>query len=188
MSSFELSWKNFVGGVWYGSSPEQNYDELQLALAYTRSIGDFEFYVGYTHFRFPFEDTHEDEVGAGLVWSGLPMDIELSADVYYSFETDGYFAELAVSREFSITDQLSLNIAVPFGINQGYVDDGHDGANNIAIQLGLEYALSDTVSLVAHATYSWALDRDSSLPGDDQLIDFFHGGIGLQWSFNEAKY
>ena len=183
VSSFELSWKNLVGGVWYGSSPDQNYDELELSLALTHSIGDFEFYVGYSHIRFPFENEHEDELATGLVWSGLSNGIELSADITYSFETDGFFLEFSAEREFEITDELSLSVAVPFAINQGFVDDGHEGANNIAIQLGLEYSLSDAVSLVAHTTYSWALDRDSTLPGDDQLIDFFHGGIGPQWSF-----
>lgn len=183
VSSFELSWKNLVGGIWYGSSPDQNYDELELSLALTHSIGDFEFYVGYSHIRFPFENEHEDELATGLVWSGLSNGIELSADITYSFETDGFFLEFSAGREFEITDQLSLSIAVPFAINQGFVDDGHEGANNIAIQMGLEYALSKSLSLTAHTTYSWALDRDSSLPGDEQLIDFFHGGIGLKWSF-----
>jgi hypothetical protein len=47
----------------------------------------------------------------------------------------------------------------------------------------LEFALTDSISVTAHTTYSWALGRDAALPGDEQLIDFFHGGVGLQWSF-----
>ena len=183
VGSFEMGWKHLAAGVWYGNSPDQRYDELQLALALTQSIGDFEFYGGYTHLRFPFDDSHDNEFGAGVAWAGLPMDVELSADLYYSLDADGYFAELAAGREFSITDRLALNLAVPFGINQGYVADGHDGANNIALSFGLEYALSDSVSVTAHTSYSWALGRDAAFPGDDQLIDFFHGGVGLQLSF-----
>lgn len=183
VGSFEMGWEHLAGGVWYGYSPDQRYDELQLTLAATQSIGDFEFYGGYTHLRFPFDDSHDDEVGAGVAWSGLPMDVELSADLYYSFDADGYFAEIAAGREFAITERLALNFSVPFGINQGYVADGHDGANNIALRSGLEFALSDAISVTAHTTYSWALGRDAAFPGDDQLIDFFHGGVGLQWSF-----
>jgi hypothetical protein len=181
--SFELGWEHLAGGVWFGTSPDQDYDELQLTLALTQSFGDFEFYGGYTHLRFPSDGSHDNEIGAGFAWSGLPMDVELSADVYYSFNADGYFAEISASREFTITDHLALNLSVPFGINQGYVTDGHDGANYVALRLGLEYALSDSVSITAHGTRSFALSRDAASPGDVQLIDFNHWGVGLEWSF-----
>ena len=183
VGSFEMGWKHLAAGVWYGYSPDQRYDELQLTLALTQSIGDFEFYGAYTHIRFPFDDSHDNEIGVGVAWSGLPLDVELSADLYYSFDADGYFAEIIAGREFPMTDRLALNFSVLFGINQGYVADGHDGANNIGLSFGLEYALSDSISVTAHTAYSWALGRDAALPGDDQLTDFLHGGIGLQWSF-----
>lgn len=181
--SLEMGWKHLAGGVWYGCSPDQRYNELQLTLALTGSIGDFEVYGGYTHLRFPSDGSHDNEIGAGFAWQGLPMDVEVSADFYYSFDAEGCFTEISVGREFSITDSLALNFSVPFGINQGFVTDGHEGANNIALRLELEFALSDSISVTAHATYSWALGRDATFPGDDQLIDFFHGGVGLQWSF-----
>ncbi|MFM7180526.1 MAG: hypothetical protein ACKO2G_03555 [Verrucomicrobiales bacterium] len=183
VGSFEMGWKHLTGGVWYGYSPDQRYDELQLALSLSQSIGDFEFYGGYTHLRFPFDGAHDNELGAGITWSGLPLDVELSADIYYSFDAEGFFAEISANREFYITDNLSLNVSVPFGINQGYVADGHDGANHIAISAGLEFALTDSISVTAHTAYSWALSRAATSPGDEQLIDFFHGGTALQWSF-----
>ena len=183
-TSFELGWKHFSGGIWYGYSPDQRYDELQASLAFTQCIGEnFEYYLAYTHLQFPFEDAHDNELGVGFTISGLPCDIELSTDITYSFEEDGYFGEIAAGREFEISEPLTLNLSGIFGVNQGYVSDGHDGANHIALRLGMEYALNDCVSLVAHTAYSWALDTDSSAPGDEQLIDFFHGGIGLEWSF-----
>lgn len=181
--SAEIGWKHIAGGVWYGRSPDQRYDELQLTLALAQSIGDFEFYGGYTHLRFPFDDSHDNELGAGVTWSGLPLDVELSADVYYSFDAEGYFGEISAGRDFKITDPFSISFTTLFGINQGYVADGHDGANHLALRFGMEYALTDHLSAIAHATQSWALDRNAALPGDDQLVDFFHGGIGLQWTF-----
>ena len=183
VGSFEMGWRHLSGGAWHGYSPDQSYDELQLTLALTQSIGDFEFYGGYTHLRFPFDDSHDNEIGAGFAWYGLPMEFELSADLYYSFEADGYFAEISVGREFTLSECLSLNFSMPFGINQGYVTDGHDGANNLALRLGFEYALSDSISFIGHATHSWALGKDKASPGDDLLTDFFHCGVGLQWSF-----
>jgi hypothetical protein len=82
------------------------------------------------------------------------MKVALSADIFYSFDAEGFFAEISAGREFSITDDLTLNFSVPFGINQGYVADGHDGTNNIALRLGLEFALTDSISVTAHTTYS----------------------------------
>ena len=183
VGSVEMGWNHLSGGVWHGHSPDQRYDELQLSLALTQNIRDFEFYLGYTHLRFPFDGSQDNEIGAGVAWLRLPMDVELSADIYYSFDAEGFFAGIAASREFSITDDLALNFSVPIGINQGYVADGHDGPNNIALRLGLEFTLTDSISITAHTTYSWALCGNDALTGDDQLIDFFHGGLGLQWSF-----
>ncbi len=182
-SSFELGWKHLSAGVWYGHSPDQNYNELQLSLGLSHCIGDFEFYIAYTHFQFPFEHTHDNEIGIGCAWTGLPLDIELAADVYYSFEADGYFAEISAARDFSITDKLTLNLSGIFGINQGYVGDGHDGANHFALSLGLEYEIYDGVAITAHTAYSWEIGSGKRYPGDGQLIDFIHSGIGLQWSF-----
>lgn len=183
VGSFELGWKNLVAGVWYGYSPDQRFDELELSLTINHSIGDFDFYGGYIYVSTPFDGAIDNELAAGVAWSGLPLDIELAVDVAYSFNADGYFIEFSAGRDFSITDDLTLNFSVPFAINEDFVDDGHDGANNIAVQLGLEYALTDSVSIVAHSAYSWAIDSDSTLAGDDQLIDFFHAGVGIQWSF-----
>ncbi|MGC6425707.1 MAG: hypothetical protein ACON5H_01780 [Akkermansiaceae bacterium] len=183
VSSFEIAWQHLALGVWYGNSPDQSYDELQLSIAVSRNFGDFKVYGAYTHLRFPFDGSHDNEVGAGVTWTGLPNEVELSADVYYSFDAEGAFAEIAASRTFELNDQLSLNLSLPFGINQGYVPDGHDGANHLALRLGLEYAVSHTFSLAAHAAQSWALDRDAVLAGDNSLIDFSHLGFGLQWSF-----
>lgn len=181
-SSFELGWKHLTGGIWYGNSPDQAYDESQFSLALSQSIQDIEFYLGYTHLRFPFDDSRDNEIGAGISWSGLPIDIELAADTYYSLDADGYFVEISAAKEFSISNRLAFDLSGQLGINQGLVSDGHDGANHFALRLGLTYGISKSMSITAHSTYSWALNVDPTLPGDEQLIDFFHGGVGLQWS------
>lgn len=183
MAGFEFGWKHLFGGVWYGSSPQQRYDEMQLSLGLVQEVGDFEFYAAYTHFLFPFEDTHDDEIGAGITWAGLPCEFELALDAYYSFDAEGTFIELALAREFAITERLALFGSCVFGMNQGYVSDGHDGANHIALQAGISYAVCENILLTSHGTYSWALDRDPTAPGDGLLRDFFHYGFGVEYSF-----
>ena len=182
-TSLELAWEHLSFGVWYGLSPDQTYDELQLSLGVTQEFGDLEVSLGYTHLRFPFENGHDNEIGLGLTWNGLPWVVELASEVYYSFDAEGLFGELGVSREFALADRLTLGFEGIFGLNQGYVPDGHDGANHVALRVGLGYELTESLTLSAHGVYSWALDHDASAPDDETLIDFFHGGIGLEWSF-----
>jgi len=185
-SSFELGYKNFTFGTWFGISPEQNYDELQLTVAYSNQIGDLDFYLSWTHFQilsfFPGNE-NDNEVGVGLSYGKLPLELNLALDAYYSLDAEGAFIEVSLERSFELTDKLSLGVAGTFGINQGYIPDGHDGANHIALSNSLDYAMNDSTTLSLHATYSWAIDRDSSLPDDELLIDFFHAGASIQFEF-----
>jgi hypothetical protein len=71
-----------------------------------------------------------------------------------------------------------------FGINQGYVADGHNGANHVEFRLGGEYSLTEAVSVAVHASYNLAIDRDAArYSGDVLLRDFSHLGIGLTYEF-----
>ena len=176
-ASAEFSWEHLAGGIWYGSSPDQSYDELQLTLGLSQKIGEVEFYGGYTYLRFPFDGTDDHELGAGLVWSELPLGLALAADVSYSSEAEGYFAEFSMFRELQLSDQWSLEAAGVFGVNQGYVSDGHDGANHFALGLSTEYALTEEYSILSHVSYNWAAGREPDASGDELLVNFFHGGF-----------
>lgn len=177
-----LGWESVSGEIWYGASPDQSYDELQLTLVAAQTIGDLEFYVGYTHLQFPSDNLKDNEVGTGVACSNLPAGFEIAVDAYHSFEADGFFAELSAAREFTVTEELMVVCSCVYGLNNGYVADGHDGSNHIGLQLGFNYRIFESVSIIAHVTQSWALERDLNFPGDEALVDFFHGGFGIQWS------
>ena len=179
-TSLVLGWGRFTGGLWYGWSPDQNYEESRLTLGLTEQVGDFEFYASYTHLKFP--DSDDNEVGVGGVWSGLPLQFDMAVDTYYTFDADGAFWELSLSRAVEVSERLTFTGAGMFGINDGYIPDGHSGANHLGLRFGSEYSLTESLTITGHATYSWALKRNSRLAGDEQLGDFFHGGLGLEWS------
>lgn len=182
VSQIGLDWERLSGEIWYGVSPDQSYDELQLTLAVVQAVGNFEFYAGYTHLQFPSDNSKDNEVSAGFACSNLPAGLEIAVDAYHSFEADGFFAELSAAREFAVTEEFAITCSCVYGLNNGYVADGHDGSNHIGLQLGFDYRILDSISIIAHVTQSWALERDLSFPGDETLVDFFHGGIGVQWS------
>lgn len=183
-ASIEAVWKAVSLGAWYGNSPDQNYDELQLSGALSWAWKDLQGYVAYTHLRFPQNKNHDHEIGTGISWSGLPGEMEFSLDGYYSFGADGTFIDTSLRREFDVTERLQIVPALVFGVNQGYVTDGHDGANHVALQLGAAYSLTEKISVDVHAGYNFAMDRDEvKYAGDALLVDFFHAGISLVYDF-----
>ncbi len=183
VQSLEYCWRDLCFGVWRAESPEQPYEELQLAMAYGWRWGDLELSLGYTHLRFPEDDEHDHEVGLGLVWDGGPFGIEWALDAYHSHEASGSFIEATAGRTWDWSETSSVGLAVIFGVNQGYVADGHDGANHAAMQLTFRHAISDALALTVHGTWSQALERNRDLAGDESLRDFLHAGMGLEWNF-----
>lgn len=182
-SSFEFGLEHFTGGIWYGSSPNQTYDEMRLAAAVTEKLDDYEFYLGLTHLQFASDDTDDNEIGAGLARSNLPYDLEITFDAYFSMQADGAFSEVSLSRSFSMNENLNLTATGIYGINHGYISDGHDGSNHIAAQIGMAYSFTESIALIAYTTYSWALRKQSFRPGDAQLNNSFHGAVGFELSF-----
>lgn len=182
--TFEAAWNAVSCGIWYGRSPEQSYDELQLSTALSWEREDLGWYFAYTHLRFPDDAAHDNEIGAGFSWSGLPWELALSMDAYYSFDAEGSFIETSLVRDFDVSERLKLSPSLVFGANQGYVPEGHDGANHIEFRLGGEYALTESLTLTAHTSYNIGIDRDVVDHADDELLrDFFHAALGLRWEF-----
>jgi len=69
------------------------------------------------------------------------------------------------------------------GFNVGYVPDGHDGANNVALSLEAAVEIKDGVSLVAYGAYTWGIDSDAErYAGDGLLTDYAFAGVGLACS------
>jgi hypothetical protein len=184
VGSLEATFDPLTLGLWYGNGPEADYDELQAFVAVSWSWKDLEWYVAYNHLQFLSDDTNDNELGVGVVWSGLPWEMTFGVDAYHSFDAEGSFFELAVAREFGISEKLSVEPYLVFGINSGYISDGHEGPNNIALGVEGTYAFNESFSAMAHMSYNWALDREfPRYSGDELLHDFFHVGIGLLYEF-----
>jgi|TARA_B110000438_G_scaffold295474_1_gene338515 hypothetical protein len=109
-TALEAGWENLSAGLWFAKSYDQDYDEFNFDVALSKSFDELEVYLAYTRLEFPFDGSHDDEVGAGLLWSGLPLEIELAVDVYYSFEADGCFAEFTVARTVELSEFVHICI------------------------------------------------------------------------------
>ena len=183
VNSIDIAYGILGAELWYGQSPDSEYDELQLTLAATQTFGEIEVTMGFTLFEFPFEDASDEEVGIGLVIPDLPMKVEFALDAYYSFEAEGYFVELTLTREVISNERFSAGAVAILGNNQGYVSDGHDGANHFALGVEAALPMGETLAITLHVARSWALGRDAGLDGDQQLVDFLHGSVGMRLEF-----
>lgn len=183
-TAVELGWRGFTLGAWYGFSPDGPYDEFNAFLEYGFKLGEFECYLGYNHLQFTSAGTHDNEVGAGIAYTGFDCGIVPAVDWYFSFDAGGSIIEFSLVREFEVVPWLVLEPAVVFGINEGYVSDGHDGANQIAATLSATVPVSDNVELGAYLSYNWELRSNAVAHPDDALLkDFFYGGVALTVSF-----
>ena len=181
--TFELGYDHFSGGVWYGRSSNHKYDEWKYSLALTQESNGFEFYLGYTYLDFSKDHESDYEWSAGISYGELPFAMETSLDASYSMDAEGTFFEWSTGKAFNLNETLQLSLSGIFGWNEGYVSEGHDGLNFFSLRTGAKANLSEKLSFVAHGTQSLALGRDPNLPGDQSLKDFFHIGVGLEWTF-----
>lgn len=181
--ALSLGYNHFSGGVWYGRSSSHNYDELQYNLSLSEKTGDLSFYAGYTHLVFSKDDESDDEWSIGIAYEDLPYAIGTSIDSTYSMDAKGIFYEWSTYREFSLNDNSSMTLSATLGLNDDYVSDGHNGANFYALSVGIEKEILEDLSFFGHGMQSFAIDRDLSLMGDQQLKDFFHFGLGIQYNF-----
>ncbi len=182
-ASLELGYEHFSAGIWQGRSSNRQYEEWQYGFALTQESDGFAYYAGYTHLVFSKEDESDDEWSFGISYDRLPYQVETSLDGTYSMDAKGTFYEWALHRDFSISQRSTALFSGILGLNDGYVSDGHDGANFCALRVGVDGKFGENFLLFAHGMQSFAIDRDQNFAGDEGLVDFFHFGVGVDWNF-----
>lgn len=182
-SSLELGYDHLSGGIWYGRSSNHQYDELQYNFALTQEIDGYTFYAGYTHLLFPKDNESDDEWSVGISYGDLPFDLSTSLDACYSMDAQGAFYEWSNTKEFKFQEDIDLSMSGTIGWNDGYVADGHNGLNFFSLRTGAKKVLSGNFALTGHGVYSWAIDREFNLAGDQALKNFFHFGLGVEFDF-----
>jgi hypothetical protein len=209
-------------GAWYGSfdvaalgglvggNGKINFDELDLYVAGSYSVGDLTFELGYIYYYFP--DTGSIFTAAGTpfvsntqeVYFGLTYDFSfgLSANstFYYDFDAgSGWYSDTSLSYSYEIIpDCLSVDVAagVAFadglgtqaaakpGVTPGSTNDGYQG---FYASLALPYQFRDNVTITPYVKYT---NADGGLGTDPRLIgattpgqDFLISGVTLSVGF-----
>ena len=69
-------------------------------------------------------------------------------------------------------------------MDEGYIADGHRGANNFVLKTELSYFFLKNAELTGYAGYNLPIGDDPvRYTGDTGLDEFFWSGIGLSWYF-----
>lgn len=163
-----------------------DYTEFNLNIEYGAELGEkVEIDIGYSHIqaRDNGVNSNDNELGFDLSFE-VKDRLHLASSVYYSFEAQGSFVELAVEHEYPVNEKWHLGLQGIIGINAGYVSDGHDGLNHFQILANVTYHPIARAEMHAYIAYNKAIDEDSMrYSGDELLDDFVWGGIGLTYSF-----
>jgi hypothetical protein len=170
-------------GSWYASGYDTDYTEWNLSAGWTRAMGDLEISAGYTYLRFLSDSEDDHEVGLDLAYTGFGAWTPFIGG-YYSFEAEGTFIECGLCAEWSLTEYLTLQPYVLAGFNQGYVTDGHDGANHMAVGVETVWSISEHLCLCGSISYTTGIDKDAGrYPDDEWLRDRVYGRLGLKAAF-----
>jgi hypothetical protein len=184
--STEINYNNLSFIPWVADGIGTDFYELNLNFIYgVKLLDNLDVFFMYTNIQSRLAGIRfsDDEVGLDLVYFYNNL-FYVTANIYYSFEFDGAFTELAVKKAYFIDNDLSLNLKAAVGFNSGYIPFGHNGINHGQFGAELSYQFIEAMEAYAYAGYNQAINRDTNrYPDDESLQDFFWGGIGLSYRF-----
>lgn len=181
------------GGVWYadsdGNSGVSSFDELDLYIGLTKTLGQFDVSVGYTYYAFPgsVSGSNTDEVYLG-VSTELACGLGLSLTYFEDIDViDGGYLEFEASKSYALSECVSLDLAVgaawSFDYNADVDGSALDGFNHYFVSVSAPWAIRDNITLTPYVKFVGA--------GSDLLNDFetgtsddlFLGGVSLSYTF-----
>jgi len=206
--SMTIGYKGFSANIWGnldtdpyvsdGNSPS-NWNETDLTLAYSRSLGPVNARVGYIYYSLDGVDDSQE------VFLGLGLNALLSPTLTVYREMDSYmhwYALLGVSHTFKITEAASLNLCASVsylksadadeypeiaggGVCTGNkFDNFHDGLISASLPISVAKYITVTPSL----SYVFPLSDDASdemkfrsKTGSDD--NYVYGGITASLTF-----
>ena len=185
-ASTEFNYKDINIVPWIADAINTDYSEFNLNIVYaTKLLDNLEFFAGYNHIRSRESGSrsNDNEINLDLVYF-YEKRFQIVSNIYYSFDAEGAFAEVAINKGYRIDNTLSLNLRAGLGFNSGYVVDGHNGINHGQLLARVSYQAIDKLEVYAYTSYSLAINRDSNrYTGDELLRDLFWGGVGLSYRF-----
>lgn len=130
----------------YATSSEVDYDELNIVLEHTSSLGQLDWYVNYTALQFFKDNSSDNEIGVGMTYQ-LSDSVTPFTDILYSTDAAGFFAETGIRLDKTLTSQWSFSGYILAGFDFGYSSPQYDGHNHSALGAKIYFALNKQMTL-----------------------------------------
>jgi hypothetical protein len=170
---------SFQGAYGRATDSSVDYDELNLGMQFADSVGEVDYYFGYTYLSF-FEDDQDDhEIGFGFVWNSFGAFTPF-LDYVHSTSASGSFLQLGIQTETKIGEALIINPYLSVAYDFGYASESHDGHNHVALGASLNYRIDDAFSmkLLLEQTFG-----GSDVRNENGQNNQFWTGLHLNYSF-----
>lgn len=174
------------GGLWYADNVD--FDELDLYVGLTQSIGSFDLGAGYTYYLFPGDsdtDTQEFYVGAS---TEVGYGVGLGLTYFYDFDLiEGGYLEFEATKSFAVCEGLSLDFAAGAAWSFDYNNDV-DGSdlndfNHWFVSLSAPWTIRDGVTLAPYIKFVGAGSDLDNEYDDIDSEDLLLGGAVLTVTF-----
>lgn len=175
----DISFNGFTLGFWGNYDIDTtNLNETNIVLDYTFDAGDL-LSVSLGHILYALEDA-DGILTTGEVYAGVTFNtvLEPNLTLYYDYdEFDGdIFVTASVGHSVAVADNLDLSI----GALASYMrSDAYNKLHNAEFSAGLDYALTDQVTLGASGIFSTPISSQAK----DAIDDEFMAGLTLTLSF-----
>ncbi len=155
--------------------------ETDIILDYSRDFGELlSVSVGDIWYQLDgIEDTNELYVSA-TVNTLLSPTLSMYWD-WDACEEDGLYFTLGVSHSLDLMEGLALNLGALVSYNQhsDYAVGDYSGFHNYELSAGLDYALTDALTVSPSFTFSSGIDDDAKEAIDTEIL----AGVNLSFAF-----
>jgi hypothetical protein len=188
----------------YGLASAQSYKEFDIALNYAHTIDALTLGLGYTFYDVMNEgqQNYANELNASVGYNldlGF-MKLTPSVTYFYNIGPDNHDGEtnrgslssassylsLRLDGSVAITDRLSLNPYVGYGINfrQNWEDTKEfNGSNNLEYGVAAPFKINNTISVSAYIAQSIAFQELGNAVNSDTRQFTTFGGAKVTFSF-----
>jgi len=174
--TFNLTENDFLTiGTWVAFGiGDTNYKEFDAYIAYTHTMGDWAFSLGYTYYQIlsATNGLYSNELSAGIAYTFEIGAVSITPGLNYFFNvgpgvgdggfvTDaGSFLEARIDAEIPVySDTVALTPWISYGNNFRYNFDNNgspfNGGNNLEAGIALPIALSDNITVAPYGAYSY---------------------------------
>ncbi|MEM9081471.1 MAG: hypothetical protein AAGC74_12350 [Verrucomicrobiota bacterium] len=174
---------DWAAGIWYANpSDAGSNDELDIYGGVSKDFGFGTAEVGFIHYE--FDENGNDNTEAYLSLGTGFAGVDLGAAIYYVFDgslsNNPIWGELSAEYGYDISDKISASVGL--GLGTTLDPDGGDGYSVYTANVGLSYAVSDSISVNPYIAFSDTTGYNAASIGTPNFSGVY-GGVSIGFSF-----